>query len=130
MRFIRGESLKNAIDEFHRGDVDRRPDDRGLQLRRLIRRFQDACNAIDYAHGQGILHRDLKPDNIMVGKHGETLVVDWGLAKYIGEGPASDARNDVVARRTLGLVDQKQALGWCVTRRHRPVRRGHLVGVP
>ena len=49
-----------------------------------MRRFLDVCNAIDYAHSRGVLHRDIKPGNIIMGKHGETLVVDWGLAKPLG----------------------------------------------
>jgi eukaryotic-like serine/threonine-protein kinase len=51
----------------------------------LLRRFLDVCNAIDYAHSRGVIHRDLKPANIILGQHGETLVVDWGLAKAVGQ---------------------------------------------
>src|SRR5205823_3618995 len=56
---------------------------RGLALRQLLRRFLDVCNTVAYAHDQGIVHRDLKPGNVMLGQFGETLVVDWGLARPI-----------------------------------------------
>jgi eukaryotic-like serine/threonine-protein kinase len=46
-----------------------------------LRRFTDVCQAIEFAHDRGVLHRDLKPGNVMLGEHGETLVVDLGLAK-------------------------------------------------
>jgi serine/threonine protein kinase len=85
MRFIRGDSLKEAIASFHADPASRvDPGKRSLALRKLLRRFVDVCNAIDYAHGRGVLHRDLKPGNVIVGKYGETLVVDWGLAKALG----------------------------------------------
>ena len=86
MRFIRGDTLKEAIERFHADEsLKSDPGRRSLELRKLLRRFIDVCNAIDYAHSRGVLHRDIKPGNIIVGKHGETLVVDWGLAKAIGQ---------------------------------------------
>jgi serine/threonine-protein kinase len=86
MRFIKGDSLKEAIDRFHGNTASKAdPGLRSLELRKLLRRFTDVCNAIDYAHSRGVLHRDIKPANIIVGKHGETLVVDWGLAKATGK---------------------------------------------
>jgi serine/threonine protein kinase/tetratricopeptide (TPR) repeat protein len=81
MRFIQGDSLKEAIERFHSKG---RPDFAGGEFRQLLGRFIDVCQAIAYAHSRGVLHRDLKPGNIMLGNFGETLVVDWGLAKVVG----------------------------------------------
>jgi serine/threonine-protein kinase len=81
MRFIRGDNLKAAIERFH---DQPQAGGQSLELRKLLRRFLDVCNAIAYAHSRGVVHRDLKPGNIMLGQYGETLVVDWGLAKSVG----------------------------------------------
>jgi serine/threonine-protein kinase len=84
MRLIRGESLKEAIQRFHVSEAPgRAAGHKTLALRKLINRLIDVCNAVAFAHSRGVLHRDIKPANVMIGKYGETLVVDWGLAKRL-----------------------------------------------
>lgn len=71
MKLVRGRTLSKAIKEAPAFN-DRL---------KLIPHFLDLCQAIAYAHSRGIIHRDLKPANVMVGDFGETVVLDWGLAK-------------------------------------------------
>jgi serine/threonine-protein kinase len=84
MRLIQGETLKDAIRKLHAGEP-------GVTLRGLLTCFVAVCNAVAYAHSRGILHRDLKPANVMLGKYGETLLLDWGLAKAVGHELAEQA---------------------------------------
>ncbi len=96
MRFIQGETLKDAIARYHQTNADGSgacsPE---FELRALLTRFVAVCNTIAYAHSRGVIHRDIKPSNIMLGKYGETLVVDWGMAKSGTYGPTRSATEDL-----------------------------------
>ena len=77
MRYIRGDSFSNRILNLHskyNGNV------RTQEFYQLVDEFISICNAVSYAHSQGILHCDLKPENVAVGQFGEITVLDWGLA--------------------------------------------------
>ncbi|MDG2223054.1 MAG: protein kinase, partial [Rubripirellula sp.] len=84
MRYIDGETLDDAIDAHYR-KVDHPTEDLdeseiGVEFQRLLANFVSVCKTIGYAHNRGIVHRDIKPANVMLGRFGETIVVDWGLA--------------------------------------------------
>jgi Flp pilus assembly protein TadD len=92
MTFIHGRTFKDVIDDYHAG---RRADREPLEVQRcrLLEIFVKVCEAVAYAHNRGVIHRDLKPDNVMLGPYGETLVLDWGMAKILNlpEQPAGAA---------------------------------------
>jgi len=79
MRFVEDSCLDDTIVEFHK--TANRIDLSVPIFRDLLQRFISVCQTIAYAHSRGIVHRDLKPHNILMGKYGETLVIDWGLAQ-------------------------------------------------
>ena len=107
MRFIRGETLQQAVEQFHRGYPPGKIWRRGIAFQKLIRSFLAVCQTIGYAHSQGVIHRDVKPANIMLGHYGETLVVDWGLAKRLPERAATGAETvDGTAAAETTVTDQ------------------------
>jgi serine/threonine protein kinase len=78
MKFVRG----SRLDEYAA---------QGASLRDRLRKFQAACDAVAFAHAHGVIHRDLKPQNIMIGSFGEVLVLDWGVAKILRQAVSSEA---------------------------------------
>lgn len=81
MRFVRGRNLGEILAACARGDEATR---KSFSRPRLLSIFQQICMGIAFAHDHGVIHRDLKPQNVMIGDYGETLIVDWGLAKSVG----------------------------------------------
>lgn len=82
MKLIHGSSLQAILNDIRKGVNDAAEK---YPLPRLLSIFSRVCDAMSFAHSKKILHRDLKPENVMIGQYGEVLLMDWGLAKVIGE---------------------------------------------
>src|SRR5262249_27740658 len=78
MKCVRGGTLLEAINAVRRGEQTA-----SISRRRLLSAFSRVCLAVDFAHSRGVVHRDIKPGNIMLGDFGEVYVLDWGIAKLV-----------------------------------------------
>ena len=100
MKLVQGVTLHDVIGKLKAGDKETLAK---YPLNALLTVFQKVCDAVAFAHSRGVIHRDLKPQNIMVGEFGEVLVMDWGLAKILpGSAAAEEAAKTLTLRGQLG----------------------------
>lgn len=106
MQFVYGEAFDETIKAYHAARLAGPHRDTHAQLRKLLTHFVAVCNTIAYAHNRGIVHCDIKPRNVMLGKYGETIVLDWGSAR-----PAPrDAAEKASGEQTLVLDSTDPAI--------------------
>ena len=99
MKLVRGDDLRAVFREV-------RDDGEWTKTRVLSEVILRVCDAMAFAHDKGVLHRDLKPGNVMVGRFGEVYVMDWGLARILGEEDRHDLRID--AGRSVSMAQSER----------------------
>jgi serine/threonine-protein kinase len=113
MRFVKGRTLTEAARTYHRKRTEGQAD--SLDFLALLNSFVAVCHTVAYAHARGVIHRDLKGQNVVLGDFGEVVVLDWGLAKLLDHPQAEDYAPPVVlacdASAGLELTLQGHALG-------------------
>jgi eukaryotic-like serine/threonine-protein kinase len=95
MKLMKGEPLNLILKEIRKENPEYLEK---FNMYSLLNIFRKICDAVDFAHSKNIIHRDIKPHNVIVGHYGEVLLMDWGLARYIGD---LYREKDLAQRETL-----------------------------
>jgi eukaryotic-like serine/threonine-protein kinase len=112
MKRVSGITLADVLQQLRSGDAEA---ERSFTRNKLLGMFRQVCLGVHYAHSRGVIHRDLKPGNLMLGDFGEVYIIDWGLAKVRdadGDGTVSDAAQTMAGAilGTPGYMPPEQAL--------------------
>jgi len=98
MKLVKGEDLSRVFEKVKTGEGD-------VSLPRVVGYLVRVCETMAYAHDRGVIHRDLKPGNIMVGPYGEVMVMDWGLARVVGDATTTDSSPRARPAEPISQVD-------------------------
>jgi WD40 repeat protein/serine/threonine protein kinase len=110
MKLVRGDTLAAAIERFHATEYS--TSEHQIERARLLAAFLTVANTMAFSHSRDVIHRDLKPANIILGQYGETLVLDWGLAKKLGETDEASAPAQAdTSAISLDVTQQGDVLG-------------------
>ncbi len=104
MKLVKGETLRAVFDRVAAGEE-------GWSVTRGVSILQRVCEAMAFAHEKGVIHRDLKPPNVMVGRHGEVYVMDWGLARVLGQTDRKDLRLRPEQTASVVRTERRESAG-------------------
>lgn len=106
MKLVKGRTLKELVAQAHAERLT------GARIEALLQVFLKLCDAVAFAHSRGVIHRDLKPDNVMVGSHGQVYLMDWGIARLTGGSRPSDLSVDagVLGGREPASLERSRAV--------------------
>jgi serine/threonine-protein kinase len=107
MRFVHGRTLSDTIADYHRKRTEGQAG--MLELRALLNALIAVSNAVAYAHSRRVLHRDLKPQNVVLGDYGEVILLDWGLAKVIKDAASAQGTSVSTLSTPVPVVLEKES---------------------